>query len=361
MGRRERTLFSPGRTGRPGCLAALVFTAALLALMFVLNQENNRRVVLEKLPVTLPGLSRELEGFAILHISDLHAASFGDGQEKLRSVLEKEVFQAVCMTGDMVGAGGDPGPLLDLIDVLPDGIPVFLIAGDDDPEPLQSAAHGDSLVKAPFVRFAEEHGALYLDFPRKVEYGGRSIWFCPELLFSIDLEAARFSLVTRRDELLAAGDRYSPETGALLRMLEYQLDSIEKTFEAKGQMGEDDLLVMLSHFPPDAERVLQIRGGAETAGGTANFPGQVALMLAGHYNNGQLRLPWLGPVYVPPAQGAPGGWFPGEKGIAGLSTLMGVPLHVSPGLGASGAYPLIPLRLFNTPVITIVSLTGRIT
>ena len=43
--------------------------------------------------------------------------------------------------------------------------------------------------------------------------------------------------------------------------------------------------------------------------------------------------------------------------IQGLSTIQGVTQYISPGLGVSDAYP-IPLRMFNTPSITILTLTS---
>lgn len=51
------------------------------------------------------------------------------------------------------------------------------------------------------------------------------------------------------------------------------------------------------------------------------------------------------------------GWFPQDNLIQGLSTIQGVTQYISPGLGVSDAYP-IPLRMFNTPSITILTLTS---
>ncbi len=360
MRRSRRQLFSTGRKKRPGCLILPALLLVLLFLVLLLNQINNRRAIVHRVEVSVPGLARVLEGFSILHLSDLHAVHFGAEQEILRTLLEKENFQVVCMTGDMVGRSGDAGPLIDLIEILPEGIPVFFIAGDNDPSPLVSTPHGDSSVKAPYISLAEEHGAIYLDSPQRVEYRDVNLWFCPELLLSIDLEAAHFSALARQEELLASEEIYSPETGALLRMMQYQLESLERTFAARQEMQADDLLVLLSHFPPSAQDALGFTGRSGFAASSSRFPGQVALMLSGHYNNGQWRFPGLGPLFVPSTPSRQEGWFPGDEGIAGLSMLSGIPLYVSPGLGSSGAYPWQPGRLFNTPVVTILSLTGRI-
>ena len=43
------------------------------------------------------------EGFTVLHISDLHAGPVGSDMELWQSLLKGKAFQAVVMTGDMVG------------------------------------------------------------------------------------------------------------------------------------------------------------------------------------------------------------------------------------------------------------------
>jgi predicted MPP superfamily phosphohydrolase len=54
------------------------------------------------------------------------------------------------------------------------------------------------------------------------------------------------------------------------------------------------------------------------------------------------------------------GWLPEDSHLVGLSTVQGVTQYISPGLGVSDAYA-IPLRLFNTPTVTILTLTARMT
>ena len=45
----------------------------------------------------------------------------------------------------------------------------------------------------------------------------------------------------------------------------------------------------------------------------------------------------------------------------GLANMMGIPQYISPGLGTSAAIDLPPIRIFNTPAVTILTLTGRLT
>ena len=86
------------------------------------------------------------------------------------------------------------------------------------------------------------------------------------------------------------------------------------------------------------------------------FLRSVSLVLAGHYCGGQVRVPFAGALKAPDSANI-SGWLPQDNLIQGLSTIQGVTQYISPGLGASDAYP-IPLRMFNTPSITILTLTS---
>ena len=357
--RRNRLLFASRRKSRPGCLMFVLLLAFLLGLGFGLNALNNGYPGLVQETVRLPGLDEDLEGFRILHISDLHAAEFGTAQERVKRLLGDQNYQAVCLTGDMVGLSGNTQPLLDLLDIFPDDVPVFLIAGDNDPPPLEMKAHGDSAVKADFVLAAEEHGAVYLDSPYQVTRGKRTIWFSPSILYTTDLEAAEFSLTQRKADLQASGEVYTPDGGAAARLVDYQLETLARSREAAALMRPEDMTILLGHFPLDDTAISQLHQGEREARKAVNFPGTVSLVLAGHWNNGQWRLPFGGPLRVPGSMLGLRGWLPGDDAISGLALVYAVYEYISPGLGASGAYPWQPFRLLNKPQMTILKLSSR--
>lgn len=362
MGRkRDRLLFAPRRKRHPGCLMNILLLFFVLALVFGLNHVNNGHATLLHQPVTVAGMASAYEGFPILHLSDLHAARFGEAQQRIRQLIRLENYRAVCLTGDMVGRSGDVQPLLDLLAQLPTDVPVFLIAGDDDPEAILSRHVGTGEVKADFIRQAEEAGAIYLDSPYKVVYEGRNVWFSPASLYTTDLRAAAFALAERRSELVAGGAD-TPDGAAALRAVEYQMDVLARADEARKEMKPDDCYILLSHVPLDATAVSGLHEGERLQRKAVNFPGTVSLILAGHWNNGQWRLPLVGPVYVPSGEVGLRGWLPGDREVSGLAMVYAVPEYISPGLGTSGAYPWwMPFRLFNRPQLTLIKLTARIT
>ena len=122
--------------------------------------------------------------------------------------------------------------------------------------------------------------------------------------------------------------------------------------EIRKEILPTDIQVALTHTPLTREYVADLVswGGKEDT-----FSMRYAsLILAGHYNGGQWRLPFVGAVHVPEL-----GWFPEDSLVQGLSYLEGIPQYVSPGLGSDPHYEYQPGRVFNPPVMTRIVLTRR--
>ncbi|NLE68887.1 MAG: metallophosphoesterase [Clostridiales bacterium] len=355
--RSEGRLFTPRKKRRTGCITVVVLFALIIGVTLFLNTLSNRFVRLTTRRVTVLNLPRQLERFRILHLSDLNAASLGAGQENLKAALGKEAYQAVVMTGDMVGKGGNIGPMLALAQALDPRVPMLFITGDSDPDPLLAVPHGDGEVKADYIRALEEAGFIYLESPYRLEEEGQVVWFCPGELFMQDLDSARAALIELVDSLKTSDNPYESGTAARLRHAQHRLQVYEDSVAAMAQMQEGDTIVAVMHHPPDptmlGEMALLYREQEEAPPGPSLF-------VAGQFNNGQARLPGLGPIYIPPQSDGSGGFFPGDEGFTGLIIHKGYPVHISPGLGNSAYYP-IPLRLFNRPQMTLLELTSRMT
>ena len=355
--RKDRALFQEReKKNVSGCLVYPLLLILIIAVVVALNLVNSGRVVLQKQSVTIPSLPSDLSNYRILHISDLHGNEFGADHSTIANLLKGNTYRAVCITGDVCDKDGNYDAFLKLIELFPKEIPVFFIAGDEDPEPILTSSHSTDAVKADYILAAEALGAIYLDAPYKITVGKSNIWFCPESIYGLDLDSTRAAYESRRTQLTQGQDQYKPENAAQLRAIDYRLSVLDKTEAALNEMQIADTQIALTHYPLSDEtlNLLQQWAGSEEN----NFLRSVSLILAGHYNGGQLRIPFVGALKAPASAG--GKWFPKDHTMVGLSVVHGVTQYISPGLGVSDDYK-IPLRIFNTPAITLITLTSKMT
>ena len=351
-------LFASERRRHPALsfLALLLFV--ILATALVLNHINNSRVNLLTQSVTVPNLPSSLENFRILHISDLHGQYFGVNQERLSAAASQARYNIVCVTGDVTGPDGSPDAFLKLIDLFRDKAAVYFIPGDEDPAPLVATPNASGSAKADYILAAESHGAIYLDAPVKITIGKGNLWLCPEWVYTFDLEAVSAAYEARMDELKAAPA--SPERDAGMRAVAYETEQLSRIRAARREMLETDIHIALTHHPLQLSALQSLQEWTATE--NDSYVRTISLVLSGHYVGGQWRLPGLGAVRVPlSAETGGNGWFPGDVGIVGLTSFLGIPQYISPGLGASSAIGLPTFRLFNTPSITQLTLTSKLT
>ncbi len=355
--KRNRDLFlDKEKKNVSGCLVYPFLLVLVLSVVVALNLVNSGRVVLEKQSVTIPSLPSDLNNYRILHISDLHGNEFGADHATIANILAGNTYRAVCITGDVCDKDGNYDAFLKLLQLFPDEIPVFFIAGDEDPEPIITSPHSSDAVKADYILAAEAMGAIYLDSPHKITVGKNTIWFCPESIYGLDIDSTRAAYENRRAQLMQGQDQYKPENAAQLRAIDYRLEVLNKTEAALQEMKSTDTQIALTHYPLSDEtlNLLQQWAGSEQN----DFLRSVSLILAGHYNGGQVRIPFIGALKAPASAG--GEWFPKDHTMVGLSVVHGVTQYISPGLGVSDDYK-IPLRIFNTPAVTLITLTSRMT
>ena len=345
-----------------GCLVlilAIVF--ALVALSIISNSLLNQRLKLNTEKVRIMSLDSGYENVTILHISDLHGSELGFDTELWKALLFGKGFTAVVMTGDMVGAGGDYAPMITLIKTLQEikeGVPIYFIAGDEDPAPVISSLHGSPEPLAEWVRAAQAAGAVYLDRAVSQTVGRKTVWFIPENLYSIGLtdDAGVLGMVGSLERQKAAmedsGKQYEAEGGASYRALSYRLESYQASADAIAAIEDGDLQIGVIHIPLEADYVRQMTEWADTD--EVFSYRELSLVLSGHYCGGQWRLGRLGPLYVPEK-----GWFPGDEGIVGMMRINNISQYISGGLSASSIYPM-PMRLFNVPNVALLSFTAKL-
>ena len=359
MARRGGTyLFYPARkrSGARGCLlTGLFFVLAIVTAVLLINSATNTRLELSSETVTVMGLDKTFEGFTVLHVSDLHGNALGSDAQMWEDLLYGKRFDAVVMTGDMVGSAGNAQPLTDLIASLRSlnaKAPIYFIEGDDDPDAVNAEAHGSPEALADWVLRAQEAGAIYLDAPVRQEVGKYAVWFTPEYLYGVDAQGMAAALEGQKASMEAQGVPYQDEGGASYRALCYRLDAMNRTAQAVAEVADTDLQIALSHMPLEAD---YIRTSLEWAPENAAFSFRnISLLLAGHYCAGQWRLPGLGALYVPEW-----GWLTPDENIVGMQRVNSINQYISKGMAASEAYPMDG-RLLNPPGITLLRFTGTL-
>lgn len=112
------------------CLAVLIL-AALLGLAV---WDSQTRLVTDEFAVGNSVLPAAFEGFRIVHLSDLHATSFGEGNEKLLTAVRDAEPDIICVTGDMVD--GPRSEQEDYVRTLMNGLtaiaPVYFVSGNHE-------------------------------------------------------------------------------------------------------------------------------------------------------------------------------------------------------------------------------------
>ncbi len=332
----------------------LIFLPLTIALLLVANFITSNRVRLEELNLTILNLPADLEQYSILHLSDLHGAVYGEHQKAIQNAIGTTRFSCVVMTGDMLGPNQDPQALLDLVALLPAEKPKYYIPGDMDGDYLDSWAHSSLSVYTDWAESLQRAGVTILDRPVAETRGKGTIWFVPEEVYTLDLDRMTEVYETQLSEMNRKATAQTSDDAARRRVLEYELVRLGELREIREQFRPEDIQIVLTHTPLTAEYVRDmISWGSKEDIFSMRYAG---LILAGHYNGGQWRIPFAGAVYVPEF-----GWFPEDEKIRGLSYVEGIPQYISPGLGSDPHYENMQGRIFNPPAITLITLSRKAT
>ena len=330
----------------------LAMILLLVLTFFITNFTVSNRVRLEELRLTVMNIPVDLEQYSILHISDLHGARYGEKQKAIRTALGNIRYSCVVMTGDMLGENGDIEPLLELIALMPADTPKYLIPGDLDGTLIDSDAHGSLSPYADWALRLQEAGVILLDRPVSETRGKGTIWFVPEDIYMLDLDMTESVYRKQLASLKERAASLPANDAARIRALEYELERLEEIRARKAEFHPEDIQIVLTHTPLTEDYVQSLVSWTDKE--TVFSLRYASLILAGHYNGGQWRIPWVGAAYVPEL-----GWFPEDRLVQGLSWLGDIPQYISPGLGSDPHYKNQPGRVYNPPVITRITLTRK--
>ena len=162
MTRETKKLFKVKRKITP--LTVLVPLLLVVLLVCAVIYDNSR-IVLDEVTFSMPTLPRDMDGYTILHISDIRERLFGAEGEALDEALGDSEYDIVVMTGDLVSPAGDDTGLCQALDYFAaKQVPVYFITGEGDPPTTEIRQDGAS---------ARPPG-------RRTRWtGARSSWTCP--------------------------------------------------------------------------------------------------------------------------------------------------------------------------------------
>ncbi len=185
------------------------------------------------------------------------------------------------------------------------------------------------------------------------KFSVRSAWQCAEILSELECKQ-RYAILGNHDAMLGEAEVTAAFTAHGIPMLNNTYLPIERAGGRIWLVGLDDPLcgspdpnaaipasirnvpeepvIVLCHAPDYADNLLLHPAGKA-----------VDLMLSGHTHGGQIRLPLMGALNLPPQ---------GRKYVEGWFRLDGMQLHVNRGLGTVG----VPFRLNCPPEISSITL-----
>lgn len=268
--------------------------AILLLVLIVWTAWGNTALELNTYTVSSNELPDAFDGYRIAHVSDLHNAEMGEGNEKLLAMLRDAEPDIIAITGDMIDSRNtDVEVALNFAEKAMQIAPCYYVTGNHEAR----VSEYDEL-KAGL----EACGVIVLENEREqIEMSG-------EFITILGVDDPSFNT----DYLF--GDSASVVSNTLAEI-----------------STEDDVFtVLLSHRPELFDTYVACG---------------MDLTLSGHAHGGQFRLPFVGGLVAPNQ-----GFFP--KYDSGIYTENGTNMIVSRGIGNS----LIPFRFYNRPEVILIEL-----
>jgi len=269
-------------------------TVLLLMVLAGWTLWGNTALELNTYTVTNEKLPQSFDGYRIVHISDLHNAQMGEGNENLLSMLRKAEPDMIAITGDLVDSRKlDMDIALAFIREAVKIAPCYYVTGNHE-------------------------GRLSNYDVLKVQMETAGVTVLEDAAVEITREGESITLIGLHDPSFHG--IYEPEN--IEKLADTQLTGLYTNKTA--------FTVMLFHRPSYFE-VYATHG--------------VDLVLSGHMHGGQFRLPFVGGLYTPSH-----GFFPDYD--AGLYTEGNTAMLVSRGIGNSA----FPFRFNNRPEVLLIEL-----
>lgn len=306
----------------------------VVIILAVYTLWDNNRITVAEQEIEIDNLPKQLEGFKILQITDLHEKVFGKNQKKIIDKVNSINYDAIVFTGDMLDGVKSTNyePFYTLIEGIHNKEYAWYVPGNADPENYQV---DEEVEKSEFVQGMEKRGVALLENSDTISVDGASVNFV-----NFELSIGNIGIPNGVPK---------PSYASNEKYFTYQQQLLEELNALEGP----DVLIALNHYPVVDPRIDHIIDASDLK--LRDYD----LLIAGHYHGGQIRLPLIGAFFVPEAWYENNGFFPPQDRVKGLWEYKGIKQYVSTGLGSSDAISFLKFRLFNPPQINVLTLKGK--
>ncbi|MDD4700333.1 MAG: metallophosphoesterase [Oscillospiraceae bacterium] len=229
-------------------IVVVLFVAAILVY-------SNTYITTSKYTVESAKISRDFDGFKIVHVSDLHSAVFGQDNRRLIKVIDDQEPDIVVLTGDMVNSQDSEFDVFyNFAEQIAKKYPTYFVYGNH--ELILSEDYRDKIVST-----IKSYGIIVLDNQMIEVKKGDS---------KINVYGMWFNLRFYRDTTNDTTDEYEFTASQMKKIL--------------GNCDTDKFNMLLTHNPVYF---------------TAYSEWGADLTLAGHLHGGMIRIPFLGGLFSP--------------------------------------------------------------
>lgn len=274
-----------------------VLALVCLIVLLIWIYWGNNTIEVSQLRIEDKLIPESLNGFTIVHISDLHNKEFGKQQENLLKKIKEAKPDLIAITGDIIDSRStDIKKALDLIEGAIKVAPIYFVTGNHE-------------------AWAEE----YKDLKKHLEQTG--VIILDDNMVNILEGNTAIQLIGLADPDFTVKSDLLNEVKAMVNTKLQNMVSTEASYR-----------ILLSHRPELID---------------VYEKNSINLVLSGHAHGGQFRIPFIGGLIAPDQ-----GFFP--KYTEGLYRVGETKLIVSRGLGNS----IIPFRINNRPELVVITLTN---
>jgi predicted MPP superfamily phosphohydrolase len=326
------------RGGKKVTVVLFLFVVLVLYIIW----DNNRILVAEQ-EIAIEDLPKNLEGFTILQVTDLHEREFGKSQRRLIEAVNSINYDAIVFTGDMLDSSKSNNyhSFYDLIEGIENKSHALYVPGNSDPKNY-IVQYEKPFEKDKFVVGMEQRGVTLLESIHTVFNAEASVHF-------VEFELA----VQDAEKNIKSIDHKLPDMRNPARDYYTHQQQLSKDILALTEVEKHDVIIALNHYPIVDKRIDNLQEDPKYI--FRNFD----LIIAGHYHGGQIRLPFLGALFVPEPWYERNGLFPPQDRVKGLWEYKGTKQYVSTGLGSSDAIPFFKFRFLNPPEINVLTLKKK--